>query len=204
MGAGADTHCQMLCGERVYSRGLHWVLPIGSHSQGTPGKRKKKNCRSQRSWRTPGEHGSSNQLSWTHMGSQRLKWQTWSLNGSVPGPLCTCYGCWHVGLTTMGVGVSLNLLPDLEILFILLGCFVQSQCEGFALSYWIFVLLCLVVVSLRAALFQKGNGWGMNLGEGQVRGCWSWRSGGRGNCGQDRLREEPIFNNKKENWNMIR
>ena len=44
--------------------------------------------------RSPGEWSSQNQLSRAHRGSQRLKWQSWSLRRSVLGCLYICYSCW--------------------------------------------------------------------------------------------------------------
>lgn len=71
----------------------------------------------------PGEHGPQNHLSSTHRGSQRLKWKSWSLHGSMLGPLLHAVA--FMGLLIVEVGVSLTLLPTLNTTFLLLGCIVQ-------------------------------------------------------------------------------
>lgn len=76
-----------------------------------------------------------------------------------------------MGLLTVGVGVSLILLPALGILFLLLVCLVQSPYGGFFLVLLYLVLLCLVVVSKRPAPFWKEMvGGGADLGEEEVEG----------------------------------
>ena len=55
---------------------LNWRSPKGSSpiAQGISWKRTNEVYKSQRGLRTPGEHGSLNQLSRAHLDSQRLKW----------------------------------------------------------------------------------------------------------------------------------
>ena len=59
-----------------------------------------------------------------------------------------------MGLLTVGAGVALILLLDLEILF-LLGCLVQPQYEGFYLVFFYLVLSCLAVLFWRSAPFEE-------------------------------------------------
>jgi hypothetical protein len=103
------------------------------------------------------EHSSQNQLSRIHMGSHGLKQQA-RRSGSSPGPLHICYSCYiggFVGLLTVGVGVSLTLLPTLRILFLLLGCFLQCQYEGFSpLSYYI-LFSCVWLLSLAYSFLKR-------------------------------------------------
>ena len=72
--------------------------------------------------------GLKNQLSRAHRGSQRLKQQSQNLHGTALDPLRIYYVVGSVfwgGLLTMGLGLSLTLLPALGSLFLLLGCLVQ-------------------------------------------------------------------------------
>lgn len=65
-----------------------------SLENGVSQKRGRKDCSSQKNWRTPGEeHGPLSQQSSVNMASQRLKWQAQSLHGSASGSLHMCYGC---------------------------------------------------------------------------------------------------------------
>lgn len=90
------------------------------------------------------------------MGSQRLKQQVQDLYVSSPGPLhmllllARCF----LELLTVGVYVSLSLLPAIGLLFHIVGCFIQRKYEGFCL-----VLLCCFVVfgccTLEACFFPK-------------------------------------------------
>lgn len=57
-----------------------------------PQNREKKYCKSQRGWRTQGEEDPLNQLSWPHMGSQRLKKKAQVLHESSIDPLVICHG----------------------------------------------------------------------------------------------------------------
>lgn len=50
--------------------------------QAIPRKNEQKDCRNRGGRRKPGEHGSLNQLSSAHMGSQRLQEEAWGLWGS--------------------------------------------------------------------------------------------------------------------------
>jgi hypothetical protein len=59
-----------------------------------------------------------------------------------------------VGRTlTVGASVSQMLLPTLGTLFLLMDCLALPQYEGFCLIYLYLVLLCVVVISWRAASF---------------------------------------------------
>jgi hypothetical protein len=73
------------------------VPPLGDTAEE---ERKKKDYKTQRRWKTSGEHGLLNKLSKTPMGSQRLtckkkkkKKTRTGRPGSIPGPLCIYYGC---------------------------------------------------------------------------------------------------------------
>lgn len=75
-------------------------------------------------------------------------------------PLHTCYGCYLgflVGLLTMGLGISLTLLPAFVTHFVPLGCLVNLDMRVCALSCCGFLWA--------ACTFLKGNGREMNLGE---------------------------------------
>lgn len=72
MGTDAETYSQTLGG-----------------AQGIMSKREE----GQEGLRTPEGHGSQKQLSRVHRGSQKLKWQPWSLHSSVLGSLQKCWGC---------------------------------------------------------------------------------------------------------------
>ena len=61
--------------------------------QGTPQKRKQKECKSQRGWRTQREQHPLSQLSKAHVNSQRLKQLAWSMEGTTLGPLHIYYRC---------------------------------------------------------------------------------------------------------------
>lgn len=52
-----------------------------------------------------------------------------------------------MGLLTVGMSVSLTLLPVLGALLLLLDCLVQPQCEGFCLVVLYLILSCVAVVS---------------------------------------------------------
>lgn len=52
--------------------------------QGTQRKRERKDCTSQRGWRSPGKHEPPNHL---NQGAQRVKQQAWVLHRPAPGPL---------------------------------------------------------------------------------------------------------------------
>lgn len=73
----------------------------------------------------------------------------------------------------MEAGVCLTLLPHLEILFLMLSCLVQHQCEGF-LHCLIFSFV-LFGCCLRGDLLfseEKWRGWGVALGERGGGGSW--------------------------------
>ena len=127
---------------------LHQILPLGA--QGTSQKRRQKECKSWRGWRTPGEQGSLNQDEQSSYeltyGSSRHRTKTglhhilciftvaFSLVSVFTGPL-------HV--RTSG---SLVLVPALGTIFLLLICFVQLRCGGSGFILLHFILSCLVVI----------------------------------------------------------
>lgn len=78
----------------------------------------------------PGDQDSLNQLSNEHMSSQRPKQHAQGLHGSVAGPLSIYYSYYQfsifVGLLIMRTSRSLTLLPVLETLSLLMGCWVYS------------------------------------------------------------------------------
>jgi hypothetical protein len=122
--------------DNVQRESLNWRSLLGpspSEIRETHRRGVGENSRTQREWRTPGEHGQQNQLSKVRMGSQRQVEPAWHLYKSVPCPLCICYGIF-VGLLRVGAILSLTFLPVLGgTLFLLLGCLVQPQHEGFFL-----------------------------------------------------------------------
>lgn len=65
-----------------------------------------------------------------------------------------------VRLTTIVAGLSLTHLSAFETLFLLLGCLVQPQSEGFCHVLLYLVLSCLAIISWRSSLFQRENGFG--------------------------------------------
>ena len=82
------------------------------------------------------------------------------------------------GLLTMGVGVSLTLLPVLGTIFILRGCLIQAFYKVMCLV--LLMLRCHIwVTSLQACSFLKGNRGVVYLGkeevgrDGEKRG-WCW------------------------------
>jgi hypothetical protein len=81
----------------------------------------------------------------------------------------------------VGAGVSLHLLPDHGTLSFLLGCLSSLSMRAFCLVLLYLVLLCLVFVSWRPALFYRkrpgGRGW--ISGRGRVKRL-AGRGGGRG------------------------
>ena len=93
----------IICRERERERereSLNWRSPLSSSlkDQGILRKRRKE-CGSQRGWRTPAENGPLDQLRKKHMESQRLKWQAQSQHGSGSSPLCiyVCLLAWCFG-----------------------------------------------------------------------------------------------------------
>jgi hypothetical protein len=70
-----------------------------------------------------------------------------------------------VGLQPVGPGVSLTLFPVPVTLFLVLGCLVQSQYEGFYLVLLYHVLSCQGVISWMTVLFSRGNQGKVDLGE---------------------------------------
>lgn len=88
--------------------------------------------------------------------------------------------------------VGLNLGSASGVPFILLGCFVQSQCDGFVLH--IFVIFVYYLLEFCSFLNEKQKGirverkWG---GPGRTRR--------RGNCNEDTLYEKRFYFQQKEN-----
>ena len=58
-----------------------------------------------------------------------------------------------VEFLSVGLQASLTLSPALGALFLLLGCLVQLQCDGFLFYLTRFHSLCLVVISYKPILF---------------------------------------------------
>ena len=80
---------------------------------------------------------------------------------------------------------------DLSYYFVLIVCF--------CFCLVLFTLWCLVVDCWRSALFRRGHGRGMHLGE-MGYGAGAERSGERENCGLDVLYERrSYFQSKKRN-----
>lgn len=88
-GTDAETHREALCKESVEIGGLHQIPAL--KAQEVLGKRKQKDCKSHREWRTPGEQGPLNQLSRLYMSLQILRQQAPGLHRSVPGFLWIYY-----------------------------------------------------------------------------------------------------------------
>lgn len=132
-----ETHSQTLCRESP-----NWRSPLGPSlwRLGKTWKRGRKNCRSQRRWRTSGKQGPLNHLVRAQMGSLRLEQQA-----NLCARSSAYMSCAFVGLLTV--------LPALGTL-LLLGCLLQPQSEDFSLVLLNLVLSCLaVVVSWKFALF---------------------------------------------------
>lgn len=108
-------------------------LKIGEPSQ----KMGRKNFRSQREWRRPGEPGLPNPLSRDHRESQRMKRQAWGLQGSVPGPrhCVMTVNLVFYGIPICGSGcISDSLVcfwesfPPIGFYCLVVGSFVLSHC----------------------------------------------------------------------------
>lgn len=69
--------------------GLLQITPL--RCQRISCKKQQKGCKCQRSWKTPGEQGTLNQLSREYMSSQRLKHQAQNLHECAPHPLYIYY-----------------------------------------------------------------------------------------------------------------
>ena len=79
-----------------------------------------------------------------------------------------------MGPLTMGVGISLTLLPVWRTLFPYWVALSSLDMRGFALSYSILFCCCL----LEAGSFLEGNGGGIGLEEGRVgRSREGWKEG---------------------------
>ena len=66
----------------------------------------------------------------------------------------------------MGKNISLTLLSAIGALFLLLGCLVQPQYEGFPIFLSYLLFSCLSAVFWRSSLFQSENGTGQEIGSG--------------------------------------
>lgn len=91
-----------------------------------------------------------------------------------------------VGLLIVGATVSDSLLV-LENLFLLLGCFVQPQCEVLALSYCIF--FCPVWLSFFGGLLISVE----EIESEQILGEWRWWNG-LGKAEGEAVVQDSIFN----------
>lgn len=81
----------------------------------------------------------------------------------------------------VGYVMSLMFLPVLRTLNLYwnaLSSAVQLWYESFCIALLYLVLSCLVIISWRSALFWKGNGGWVDLGQGEIRG-WAL-VGGKG------------------------
>lgn len=122
----------------------------------TPWKGGKKYCKSQRGWKTSGEHDPLNQLSKVHMRLQRLKHQAWGQQGSTS---CFC------GIPNNGNGCVSYILNSLVTLSLLsLSHLVHPQYESFCLVLGTFI--CDVwLLSLGDLHLSEGKQGGVNLRE---------------------------------------
>jgi hypothetical protein len=84
MGADTGKHSQTLGAERIQIGDLNQVPSLGVQriSQNGGGR-----IVGARVVKARGEHSLHNQVSRTHRGSERRKWQSWSLHGFAIGPL---------------------------------------------------------------------------------------------------------------------
>lgn len=148
---------------RVYTGALDWIPPLSD--QKAPQKRGRKDCRRQRDWKTP-EHSPLNQPGRVHRDGNSKHQVLWIYVMIVSLGFC--------GTLTMGVGISLTLLPALWTLSPYWVALSSFNMKGFALSYSI--LFCLVLLlSLRGLLFSGGK-WSRN----RSREGWSWEKLGGG------------------------
>jgi hypothetical protein len=95
--------------------GLYQIL-LKLRAQRILRKRKQKDYKSQRGWRTPGEQGALNQPGTYELTETELKQQAQGLQGSAPGPLCVNCSYWlsiFMGLLLMR---TLTLVPTLGAL----------------------------------------------------------------------------------------
>lgn len=80
----------------------------------------------------------------------------------------SCYDCELavlVGILIVGVGLSLNLLPAFETLFLLLVFLIQLWCEGLCLVLLHFVMLCSIAILGRTSPFWREAEWIWGRGE---------------------------------------
>lgn len=112
------------------------------------------------------------------MVSQKLKWQVQSLHWSI-GLHQVCCLC--------VIAVRMVFLQDMLCpwcfclslgLLLILDCLVQLWCESFCIALLYLVLSCLFFISWRSALFWRGNGGRVDLGQGAIK-RWTL-VGGRG------------------------
>ena len=153
--------------------------------------------------RTAGDHKLQNQPSRIHRSSERLKWQSWILQGSVLGPLHTWCGCltWgFVGLLKLSVCVSFDCSWDP---FLPMGLPCPALMWGLCLVLLCLVpTLCSVDIPRRPDLLWREleENWIWSRGEMQA-GMGSGRNGQRGGCGWDIVYERRITFLKEENEN---
>ena len=110
---------------------------------------------------------STNQLSQAHLGSKRLKQKAWRLHGSVLGPLCRCNAFYLdvlVRLLTVGVNMSLNLLP-FSILFPSVGLPLPASIKGFCFCQIVSCFVLSTCCVLETCSFLKRKYRGRGFGE---------------------------------------
>lgn len=116
----------------------------------------------------------------TYRSTQRLKWQSWSLLGSVVGPLDACCACLAQGVCRSpkcGSGCVFDSLPALETLSPSTGLACPAFIWGFVPSFLVSCCALFSWLSLWGLLFfLKGNGSG---GKGSLWEDWEEQGGGR-------------------------
>lgn len=126
-----------------------------------PQKRELKDCMSQEEWSIPEEHGPLDQISREHMDHRDRSSKQWTCMGMYQ-LFCICCGCQTDSferLLSVGVDMSLTLLPAVRTSSFLLHCLLPLWCEGIYLVSVSFVFLCLVIFSQRPTLsLQKMEG----------------------------------------------
>ena len=92
MGTNTETHSQILCKNLEYTAPmgcLHQIPSLRAH--GTLWKKRGKECKSQKAWKTPRNQSPLISLNKARTNSQRLKQLVQGLHRSAPGPLCIYY-----------------------------------------------------------------------------------------------------------------
>jgi hypothetical protein len=95
----------------------------------------------------------------------------------------------------------MTLLSVLEPLFSLLGFLDQPVYEGFSLALFHLALFCLIVLSLRPAIFQRGNS---RKYENRIGKVGAVRRGGNINCSGYIEFEKILFINLKKNMQFLK